>query len=144
MTLIKFWVGIHEESPAEHRLNRREGNIAISDLPLSDRVAGHPGHQGGLLLGDPVGDGDGDNIDAALFEISIAKSQEFSDNPAGQLGLSTRAKALTGHDPAPPIFVGVSAESLQKILQDSFGEPLGHLEHLVDRFEKLVVERFHW
>ena len=95
-------------------------------------------------MGKLVGDGDGDNIDAALFEVSIAKSQEFSDKPAGQLGLSTRAKALTGHDPAPAIFVGKS-ESLQKILQDSFGtgKPPGHLEHLVDRFEKLVVERCH-
>ena len=77
-------------------------------------------------------------------EILRSNIVQLSDKPAGQLGLSTRAKALTGHDPAPPIFVGVSAESLQKILQDSFGEPLGHLEHLVDRFEKLVVERCHW
>ena len=41
--------------------------------------------------------------------------------------------------PAPPILVGVPRKvSRIKILQDSFGEPLGHLERLADGFEKIL------
>ena len=88
---VRVRVLLQEETPAQDWLNRGEGDLAVgvSELLLSDGVARHPGHQGRLLLGATVRDGEGDNTDTAGYFLPprgpSCDPEEVSDKPAAQV-----------------------------------------------------------
>ena len=87
---VRVRVLLQEETPAQDWLNRGEGDLAVgvSELLLIDGVARHPGHQGRLLLGATVRDGEGDNIDPTGYVLQPGSSypEEISNKPAAKVG----------------------------------------------------------
>ena len=85
---IEICVLIHEESPAVDSLDGRKGCVGqlVSHGVLGDVVAGDSRHQGGLLLGVAVGEGEWNQVETTgnIPQVTSVHSEEVRDKPARQ------------------------------------------------------------